>query len=81
MASNKKPKTVYFLITETEIYRTDYILKQIDEWITAFVSGRIVRAPYPDENSLDEFEAHLQKTADEIKKLIKNDTDHDDYAF
>jgi hypothetical protein len=70
---NYKLKTVYYLVTETEIYRTDKILEQINEWIHAFKSGKILRVPSITENELDEFEAHLEETLLESQKLVQQD--------
>lgn len=73
MGSKRKTKTVYYLVTESEIYRTDELLKQIDQWVQAFLTGRLIQAPYADQNSLDEFEAHLQETLLETQKLVQYD--------
>lgn len=75
MGSNKKPKTVYYLITHDEIYRTDQLLDQIDRWIYAFRHGKLIRAPYADQESLDEFEAHLEQTLLETQRLTQLDFD------
>ena len=68
-----KQKTVYYLVTETEIYRTDEILKQVDEWVRAFLIGRLVQVPFADLDSLAEFEAHLENTLLETQKLTQED--------
>jgi hypothetical protein len=73
MGSKHKPKTVYYLVTETEVYRTDELLKQIDQWVQAFLTGRLIQAPCADQNSLDEFEAHLESTLLETQKLAQHD--------
>jgi hypothetical protein len=65
--------TVYYLVTETEIYRTDRILQQIDEWIDAFKVGKIVLAPGGTQIELDEFEAHLEAACFEMKSMIRHD--------
>jgi hypothetical protein len=72
---NIKSKSVYYLITDTEIYRTDQILKQIDQWANAFQNGRVIQCPYADEASLDEFEAHLEETCLEVNRLVRQDLD------
>lgn len=68
---NYELKTVYYLVTETEIYCTDHILKQIDEWIHAFKSGKLIRVPSLNQDELDEFEAHLEETLLRIQKLVQ----------
>lgn len=73
MGSKNIRKTVYYLVTQNEIYRTDEILKQIDSWIDAFRNGKIIRAPYADQGSLDEFEAHLEQTLLETQILMHRD--------
>lgn len=70
---SKKNKTVYYLVTDTEIYRTDEILNQIDHWVAAFLTGRIIRALDADPTSLDEFEAHLEATLLETQKLAREE--------
>ena len=66
-------KTIYYLITEDKIYRTDEILKQIKEWIDAFLVGKLIKVPYAHKNALDEFEAHLESTLLECQKLAQHD--------
>lgn len=75
MKPNQKSKSVYFIVTDTEIYRTDLILEQIDEWIRIFKTGKIIRTTHADEESLDEFEAHLEQTLKEVQTLTQNDID------
>lgn len=66
---SKNSSTVYYLITENEIYRTDEILSQIDKWHQAFRTGRIVRLPNATREALDEFETHLEQTYLEGRRL------------
>jgi hypothetical protein len=75
MGSNHKTieKPVYYLVTEKEVYRTDEMLQQIDEWIDAFLTGKWIRCPEAPPEALDEFEAHLLQTLQETQKLIRND--------
>ena len=72
---NYKLNTVYYLVTETEIYRTDHILKQIDEWIHAFKSGKLIRVPSITQDELDEFEAHLEETLFKSQKLVQQNNE------
>jgi hypothetical protein len=73
MESKKKSKSVYFLVTDTEIYRTDQILRQIDLWADAFRNGKVIQCPYANEALLDEFEAHLDETCLEVRRLVQQD--------
>jgi hypothetical protein len=57
------------LITENEIYRLDDILTTINQWFEAFQKGEIVQVPYPYENCIDEYEAHLISVLREEKIL------------
>ena len=70
---SKNSRTVYYLITETEIYRSDQILRQIDDWQKAFRTGRLVQVPDADPEALDEFEAHLEQTYLEGRSLARAD--------
>lgn len=78
---SKKSKSVYYLITETEIYRTDEILKQINQWHKAFKTGRLVQVPNADPEALDEFEIRLEQTYLECRRLARNDTGLPDSDF
>ncbi len=75
MGSNQKKskRPVYYLVTEKEVYRTDEILNQMDEWIQAFLTGRLIRCQGVSREALDEFEAHLTQTLQETEKLIRHD--------
>lgn len=77
MASNRKTKVVYFLITEKEVYRSDEVLNQIDEWIAALKIGKLVRVEPADLESLDEYEAHLTEAFLENKKLKQEEANID----
>lgn len=76
MEFRNKIKTVYYLITDQEVYRTDQILHQLDEWIKAFRSGQWIRTEGTDEESLDEYQAHLEQVVLETQRLTQEEN-HD----
>lgn len=54
------------LVTDQEIYRLDEMGATIDRWLEAFRRGKIVLVP---NESIDEYEAHLDSMFQEENKL------------
>ena len=73
MESKYKTKTVYFITTDTAIYRSDEIFKQLDDWIQALKVGQLIRVETADSDSLDEYEAHLADLQLESQKLVREE--------
>jgi hypothetical protein len=75
MGFSYKTKAVYFLVTDTAIYRSDAILDQINEWIAAFKTGQLIPVGLAAPESLDEYEAHLAEVLLERQKMKKEEID------
>ena len=73
MGSKNKSKLVYLLATETGIYRSDEILEQMDFWIHALKTGRLIRVPNATPEAIDEFEAHLQSVFSATERMPQRD--------
>lgn len=71
MNQKRKSKILFYLLTETALYRSDQMLKQIDEWIHALQTGELIETDTDDSEALDEFEAHLKQTYLKTRDLLK----------
>ena len=73
MGFKNKSKLVYLLVTDDSIYRTDELLEQIDSWIHAFKTGKLIRVPNATPESIDEFETHLESIYLETERMARHD--------
>lgn len=64
-------KTTFYLISASKIYRTDEIMREISEWIIAFRTGILIRAPFATEEDVNQYHVQLEQTFREVQTLLK----------